>query len=124
MRKTSLGGDCGEGHRHNGSGNSIIESALHVERLPHSIRNSPIRHDRRTKSRVGRGQGGAHKQRIPRAEAQDGGGSGRSQCGRQRQTYGKEPDVVPEIFSQVGESYPAGVCEQHPDKRDLGNDLR
>ena len=31
---------------------------------------------------------------------------------------------VPEIFSQVGESYPAGVCEQHPDKRDLGNDLR
>lgn len=38
-------------------------------------------------------------------------GGGRSQCGRQRQTYGKEPDVVPQIFSQVRESYAAGVCE-------------
>ena len=36
----------------------------------------------------------------------------------------REPTIVPEIISQVGESYAAGVCEQHPDERDLGNDLR
>jgi hypothetical protein len=31
---------------------------------------------------------------------------------------------MPEVFSQVRESYAAGICEQHQDEGDLGNDLR
>ena len=57
--KTGLGGDCGEGHGDDRGGDSVIESALHIECLPDAIRNSPIRHDGRAKSSVGRGQGGA-----------------------------------------------------------------
>ena len=52
------------------------------------------------------------------------GGGRHSQCGRQGQTYGEQPNVVPEVFSQLRESYAAGICEQHPNKRDLRNDLR
>ena len=31
---------------------------------------------------------------------------------------------MPEIFSEVREPHPARVREQHPDKRDFGDDLR
>ena len=48
--KTRLGGDCCEGDCDDRSGDSVIESALYVERLPHSIRNPLIRDDRRARA--------------------------------------------------------------------------
>jgi len=54
-RKTGLGGDCCDGHSDDWSGDSIVESAFHVERLPHPIGNAAIRHDRRAQSCIGGG---------------------------------------------------------------------
>ena len=48
----------------------------------------------------------------------------RSQCDHQGQTYCQQSGVVPEVLSQLRESYAPRICEQHPNKRDLGNDLR
>jgi hypothetical protein len=43
MGNTGLGSNSGERHRDDRGGYSVVQPAFYVERLPHAIRNPPIR---------------------------------------------------------------------------------
>ena len=61
VRNAGFSGDGHQRHCDHRSGDAVIQSAFHVERLPHSIRHPAIRHDRGAKGRVSWGESRAQK---------------------------------------------------------------
>ena len=104
-------------------GNAVVQTAFHVEGLADSTRYPPVRHDGGAEGRVGRSQGGAEQEGVPRIHSQhDSGGNGAQRDG-QWKAQCQQPQVSSAVRSEIGDPYPAGVGEQHPDQRDFGDDL-
>jgi hypothetical protein len=62
------GAGAGDRHHDDGSGDPIVQAALHGDQTAHAGRHSLVGHDRNAQGRVGRSQRRADQQRQPHTE--------------------------------------------------------